>query len=201
MKTPLILLILTILMVGTAGANTINVNESGWWQDVNSFNASDTPIQAAVNNAGIGDTILVDSGSYTENVDVNIPLNITSKENASVTHVIAADSEDHVFDVTSNSVTISGFNISGTSRSDNGEFASIYLKNANYCNLSDNTITDNYYSGIYLYNSSNNNITGNTVADNSINYGIYLASSESNMISNNIVYGNNYGIFFNKFQK
>jgi len=92
-------------MVGTAGASTINVNES----DPNNY----TTIQGAVNAAGDYDTILVYPGTYTENVDVNKKLNITSTEGASVTYVKAAASNDHVFDIQSNNVNISGFNISG----------------------------------------------------------------------------------------
>ncbi|ODV49737.1 PGF-pre-PGF domain-containing protein [Methanohalophilus euhalobius] len=183
-------------MVGTAGADTLNVNDTGWWKDGNSFNESSTPIQAAVSNASSGDTILVDSGTYIENIEVSTSLlNITSANGASVTHVIAADPENPVFDIKSDSVTINGFNISGAN-GNNGIYASgIYLNNANYCNLTDNTIPDNYFSAIYLSSSSNNNITGNTIANNSMIYGIYLASSENNNLSNNIVFGNNYGIY------
>ncbi|RSD35929.1 MAG: copper-binding protein, partial [Methanohalophilus sp.] len=144
-------------MVGTAGADTLNVNDTGWWKDGNSFNESSTPIQAAVSNASSGDTILVDSGTYIENIEVSTSLlNITSANGASVTHVIAADPENPVFDIKSDSVTINGFNISGAN-GNNGIYASgIYLNNANYCNLTDNTIPDNYFSAIYLSSSSNN---------------------------------------------
>jgi parallel beta-helix repeat protein len=199
MKIPLILLILTILMVGTAGASTINVNDTGWWKDGNSFNESSTPIQAAVSNASSGDTILVDSGTYIENIEVSTSLlNITSANGASVTHVIAANPENPVFRIKSDSVTINGFNISGANGNNintGSKGEGIYLDNANYCNLTDNTIPDNYYSGISLRGSSNNNITGNTIANNSMIYGIYLASSENNNLSNNVVFGNNYGIY------
>lgn len=175
MKIPLILLILTILMVGTAGASTINVNDTGWWKDVNSFNASDTPIQAAVNNADSGDTILVYPGTYNESVDVNIPLNITSKENASVTHVTAADLSDHVFDINADNVTIDGFNVSGVNDGD-----CIRIEGYNHSTIINNIVSNNTH-GITLFISDNNNITGNTASGN--NYaGIYLQLSNNGSV-------------------
>ena len=52
------------------------VNESGWWHDGGTFNASDTRIQDAINNASVGDSIYVYNGSYSENVYVNQQLTL-----------------------------------------------------------------------------------------------------------------------------
>jgi PGF-pre-PGF domain-containing protein len=195
MKIPLILLILTILMVGTAGASTVNVNESGWWKDSNLFNASSTPIQEAVNNAGIDDTILVHPGTYSENVDVGKELNITSVGGASVTHITAAASNDNVFHIIADGVTIDGLNVSGADESDFGEVsAGIYLLHVNNYNITDNILSNNE-CGIYLDSSSNNNLTGNTVVENAF-YGIFFKSSNYNYLKyNNISDNSNYGIY------
>ncbi|APH38602.1 NosD domain-containing protein [Methanohalophilus halophilus] len=215
MKTPLILLILTILMVGTAGASTINVNETGWWQDGNSFNASSNPIQAAVNNASSGDTISVDAGTYNENVDVNKKLNITSTDGASVTHVIATFSSNPVFKIGSDTVTINGFNVSGANDGDgiriedynhsiiinsmvsNNE-RGISLINSDNAVLSNNTASGNDYAGIYLQQSDYNDLNDNIVSSNN-QYGIYLTSaggiSSNNNFTNNNVSKNDKGIF------
>jgi hypothetical protein len=48
----------------------ICVNETGWWRDGGTFNASNTPIHHAIDNATVGDTICVKNGTYNENVDV-----------------------------------------------------------------------------------------------------------------------------------
>jgi len=58
-----------------------------------------SPIQAAVDNAIAGDVICVASGNYTENVDITKQLTLRG-EGADVVTVTAADSSDHVFEVT-----------------------------------------------------------------------------------------------------
>ncbi len=55
--------ILVLLLAGSAYAVTLTVNASG--------GADYTRIQDAINNSNNGDTILVYSGTYYENVDVN----------------------------------------------------------------------------------------------------------------------------------
>jgi len=54
----------------SCGEGDICVNETGWWRDGGTLNASTTPIQAAVDNAIASETICVAAGSYTENVDI-----------------------------------------------------------------------------------------------------------------------------------
>ncbi len=49
-------LALLAVFCGMAAAEQLYVNESGWWRD-GVFNASGTPIQAAVGAAGEGDSI------------------------------------------------------------------------------------------------------------------------------------------------
>ena len=67
------IIVLTILLlVGGAGAATLTVDDSG--------GANYTKIQDAIDNASVGDTILVYSGTYYENVDVNKQLNLIGIE-------------------------------------------------------------------------------------------------------------------------
>ena len=62
-------------------------------------------IQAAVDAASPGDTIIVYPGTYTENVDVNKDhLTIQSEKGAEKTIVQAANPDDHVFEVTADYV-------------------------------------------------------------------------------------------------
>jgi len=125
------ILILAIIAVSTTTAaafscsdGDICVNQSGWWRDGGTLNASTTPIQAAVDNANTGETICVAAGNYTENVHVNKQLTLRC-EGADAVTVTAASSSDHVFFVTAGSVNISGFTATGAGFGKAG----IYLDN------------------------------------------------------------------------
>ena len=178
-----------ILLNCTCG--DICVNTTGWWRDGATFNASNTPIQHAINNASAGETICVKDGSYNENVDVNKRLTIRSENSSANCIVNATDSGDHVFHVKANWVNISGFTVQ---KATGGGKAGIYLGSVNYCNISDNNVMNSYY-GIYLHSSSDNRLANNTV--NSNDYGIWLLSSSSNLIYNNYFENTNYNVYDN----
>nr|QNO55533.1 hypothetical protein IBJMOJJD_00018 [Methanosarcinales archaeon ANME-1 ERB7] len=170
----------------------ICVITSGWWRKGGAFHPTDTPIQDAIDNAGTDETICVKDGTYTENVDVDTQLTIRSENGAASTTVNALYSNDHVFEVTADYVSISGFTLKGAT---GGGKAGIYLcSNIGHCNIYDNNASGNNY-GIYLSGSSNNNsISGNTASNNG-GYGIYLSgSSNNNSIISNIALNNKYGI-------
>jgi len=67
----------------------ICVDETGWWRAGADYNASNTPIQHAINNATAGNTICVKDGTYSENVDVNKRLTIRS-ENGTANCIVNA---------------------------------------------------------------------------------------------------------------
>jgi len=147
-------------------------------------------IQAAVDAANPGDTIIVRDGMYTENVNVNKDhLTIKSENGAEATIVQAASPDDHVFEVTADYVEINGFTVKGGQNQFN---AGIYLFYANYCNVSKNTVNNNYH-GIYLYYSNENIIVDNT-ASNNMAHGIPLLCSSNNTITGNNASNNVYGI-------
>ncbi len=174
-----------------------------------------TTIQDAVNNAISGDTILVYPGTYSENVDVGKELNITSVGGVSVTHVTAAASNDNVFHIIADGVTINGFNMSGAT-----DATGIRIESSNHSTIINNMLSNNYlgisliysdnnnvtinnasgniYAGIYLLQSDNNDLNDNIVSNNA-QYGIYLSSlgvvSRNNYFTNNTVYNNLKGIF------
>ncbi|MDD2666075.1 MAG: NosD domain-containing protein [Methanocellales archaeon] len=138
-------------------------------------------IQAAIDNASDGDTIIVSDGIYVENIDVNKSLTIRSENGADFTYVYAQMSYRYVFNVTADYVNISGFTVSGASYS-----SGIYLgSDTDHCNIKDNKVVDNVQGyGISLYYSSNNTISNNNASDNDDN-GIELYYSSNNTISNN----------------
>ena len=148
-------------------------------------------IQAAVNNATAGDTIIVRDGTYHENVGVGVAHLTIRSENGSANCIVnAPDSNDHVFAVTVSYVNISGLKITGATWWNSK--AGIYLAGADRCNISGNNATGNWH-GIYLYNGCDHNeITNNTANANS-GFGIFLHwQSSYNNLTNNTANSNNY---------
>ncbi|MEA3281936.1 MAG: NosD domain-containing protein, partial [Euryarchaeota archaeon] len=148
-----------------------------------------------------GHTITVDAGTYNENVVVDKRLTLKG-EGADVVTVTAADASDHVFEVTTDYVNISGFTVTGATST---QKAGICLNWVNHCNISNIAANSNNYFGICLHSSSNNTLIGNTansniwygiLLDSSSNYqyGIYLSCSSNNMLTSNTANGNIHGI-------
>jgi len=159
----------------------ICVNATGWWHNNGTFNASDMPIQYAINNATVADSIYVYNGSYSENVNVTKQLSLQG-EGPDVVNVTNSTAEHHVFNVTANYVNISGFNVTGAT---GNMKAGIYIGNdVDHCNISDN-IGSNNYIGIYLNSSSSNNLfANNTISDNI--WDLYIKSSASAFTNNTL---------------
>ena len=160
----------------------ICVNTTGWWRDGGALNASNTPIQHAIDNATAGETICVKDGTYNENVNVGKQLTVRSENGTANCIVNASNPNDHVFEVTVDYVNISGLTVQNAT---GGSKAGIYLgNNVDHCNISDNHALNNYY-GIKLESSSSDNtLTSNTANENHIN-GIYLRESSSNTLTSN----------------
>jgi len=160
-----------------------------------------------------GHTITVDTGTYSENIDVTKSLTIRSTSgNPNDTIIYAANPNDHVFDVSANHVNISGFTVSGTTEN---LTAGIYL-DGNYGNISNNkalnnvfgiclagsmnskiknnSAVNNYYDGIALWWFSSGNIVENNSASTNFR-GICLDHSINNTIMNNNVSDDDHGIY------
>ncbi len=187
-----------------------------------------TSIQAAVNGINPGDTIQIESGTYTENVNVNIPAILTAINTGTGTPIIQPSiSSNPVITLSNSSITIQGFQI--TSPGAGGR--DIYITGG----VSGNLITNNIISigingqdAIYVNDLSwpwdtggdtiSNNVIsvsasnvqsgitvlndGNTITGNTISgaeYGIQLRSL-SNTLNNNTISGSfYYSIYDNLF--
>ena len=186
-------MILVLSLVGTVSATNWSVDDSG--------EADFIGIQDAINDASAGDTILVYSGVYYENVVVDKSVILKGIGNP----IVDAGGEGCAITLTADEITLVGFNatnsgrlwwsdvgikvtsnnntITGNNVSSNG--VGIYLSSSSSNTITGNTARNNF-GGIGLNESCNNNITGNNIRNN--RDGIYLSSSSNNKIYlNNII--------------
>ncbi len=212
------------------GAN-LEDHEEIWYDNIEVeviniiFVPDDYPtIQAAVNAAITGNTIIVRDGTYIENININKQLILKSENGSTLTTIQANNLDDHVFEVISaNFVEIQGFTIEGAIGTSKG---GICLNTAQYCNIFNNSINSNFY-GIYLMGSSRAKIIGNDILsnyrcgiraqykwngrlkvsshleimDNNISFngnGFSSFSSSQNNIKNNIFHMNGNGIYIER---
>jgi parallel beta-helix repeat protein len=135
-------------------------------------------IQAAIDAASPGDTIIVSSGTYYEllNIDKSLTLQGEDRDTA----IIDGNGTGTVVFVSANNVAISGFTIRNSSNYGCG----IYLTGSN--NVFGGNVFENCLTSIRLVFSSDNTVSGNIIR-NSYDNGIYLWNSSSNVISENNV--------------
>ena len=143
-------------------------------------------LQAAINAAQPGDTLLVAPGTY-EKISIGKSLNLIGNG-----AVIQAGERDACVNIEASDVSISGFLVR------NG-FYGIKLNNVRGCTVANNTVIRCTQPGIALLFSDGNIIQGNNASFNGLGgegwYGIYLSNSNDNLILDNVAYGNGaYGI-------
>ena len=167
-----------ITHITTADPNIIYVDDSGG-QDY-------TSIQSAINNANPGDTVYVYNGTYVENIQIDIALNLIGEDKT--TTIIDGDwntGDDDTVTILGDNANISGFTIR------NSVYYGIRLDSSN-CTITDNIITDSM-SGIRIYTSFNT-VSNNEIISNN-QYSIYLSGGpRDNNISNNNISGSSTGI-------
>ena len=194
----MLIVIVTILvlgLVGTASATNWSVDGSG--------DADFTGIQEAINNASDGDTIIVHSGVYYENVVVDKSVMLKGIDHP----VVDAGGEGRAITLTADGITLVGFTatnsgslwqdkdvgikvissnntITGNNASNNNR-GGIELDDSSNNNITGNNVNNNHWDGIIVHDSSNNTFIGNNVSNN--RKGIYLYDS-----CNNTIYFNNF---------
>lgn len=154
-------------------------------------------IQWAIDNATSGDTIVVHSGTYYENVKVNKKLILKGIGMP----VVDARGRGSTIKLSKNGIRLEGFRATGAgSRIEN---AGIKVKSNNNILIGNNATKngngERFGTGIYLYNSSNNTLKNNDASDNNpggkYRHGIILESSDNNTLVHNKISNNEYGIF------
>ena len=170
-------------------------------------------IQAAINNATLGETIFVSPGVYNESLEINQTVSLIGQ--GSGTTFINGTNNQFIVEIEAYNVTIQGFTIEQTTGLNpaNGIgslfFGSctisndiiensqqgINLTNSNYNTISSNTIINNQQEGIVLSYTQNDTISDNNITTDG-QYGIYLAgSSFYNLFTRNVISVNFGGIY------
>jgi parallel beta-helix repeat protein len=150
-----------------------------------------TSIQDAIDNASVGDTIIVYNGTYYENVGIYKSITLIGEYKKYPT-IHGGGSGDTVR-ITADYVELYGFKIirGGTTIL---EDAGLELYEVDNCKIIDNNISLNYAIGLKVKGSNFNNISNNVIFSNFLK-GISLEGSFENFLYNNIVNKNEFGIF------
>jgi len=137
-------------------------------------------IQAAVDAAIAGDTILVASATYYENVVITKALTLKGAD-SDIT-IIDGRGRGTGVKITTDNVDVNGFTIRNS-----GDGVHLYMCNG--VNVSGNKITLNKNDGIYVESSSGNNIGGNIITSNNLS-GLFMQDSSGNIITDNAIVSN-----------
>ena len=138
-----------------------------------------TSIQEAINNADEGDTVFVKSGIYYQTAIINKSLSLVG-ENREITIIDGNGNKTRIY-IERDNVTITGFTIRNALVTTE---AGILLMRVDYCNISENKLTDNS-RGIDLLDSSYNIIAGNFMEENGA--GVYFRGFNNSIYGNEIV--------------
>ena len=142
-------------------------------------------IQAAINAAQLGYTILVSAGTYLENVVVNKTISLVGENRSST--IIDGGGVGHVVNVTANDVIVTGFTLRNSGDTSSG----VILDASRNTTISGNVIMNSFFA-VWLQNSADNSVVSNTFFNNTD--GVYMAYSTGNVVEGNIVANNTEGI-------
>ncbi|MFQ6119992.1 MAG: NosD domain-containing protein, partial [Methanosarcinales archaeon] len=165
-----------------------------------------TRIQDAINAASAGDMILVYSGTYNENVNVNkqiilrgVGMPVVDAGGSGSAITLSADgitlegfmaTNASIYPYSGINVTSNNSAITGNNASNN--FNGIYLGYSSNIKLINNIASKNNEFGIYLMVSSYNTLDNHNASKNT--EGIYLQNSNYNTLNNNNASNNFWGI-------
>lgn len=155
-----------------------------------------TSIKQALQHCKNGDIIIVDPGLYKEG-EIIIDKSITLKGNGQP--VLDGNHQFQIITIKADHVTIDGFKLQHSGKSDVNDIAAIKVSNADYATVSNNIIDDAFW-GVLIQKSNhctviNNRLKAYSNESNSGN-GIHCWKGDSLLISNNIITGHRDGIYF-----
>jgi parallel beta-helix repeat protein len=188
----LLLLLQAVLFSTVLSSAILSVKGSpkNWTVDADG-SADFHTIQDAITASIAGDIIVVNSGTYSENVVISKPISlkgVTSGQRP----VIVGDQTVGVVKITANGVQFSGFSVTnggyGDSYGDGMLGGGIELFGVSDCNVTNNLVYDNLACGISLVNANYNTVANNTCASNWIGIRLWSWSpltTNYNVIRNN----------------
>ena len=156
---------------------------------------STSPIQNAVNIANPGDVIIVEPGTYMENIIISKNNLVIRSESGNPANTIIAAKNSNASVITiqdANSVKIKGFNITGAGTA----YSGIYVLRSPNCIIEDN-ILYNDALGVYLKTSDNTVVRNNTASKNLLigtGVGLNIEQSNYTSASSNTISSYNVGI-------
>ncbi len=171
-------------------AETVYVNESGWWYEGGTLNPSETPLQDGIDASPENGTVVVLPGEYEESVGIDHPLTLKGRPGA----VVRGDGSyleegmKPVIYVASDNVTVTGLVINSSVSN-----VGIWVDGCTNCTLRDNTVIvaekdEDVRHGIYLSHGGNNTVRNNGVSVSGFQgIGIYVYEEESDAVSGNTV--------------
>jgi len=197
MKSKCLAVGIILLFVGTCIIPTIAQNaeklvsaSKGTWLYVGGSGPGNySRIQDAIDNASDGDTVLVFSGVYMENVYLNKSINLFG-ENRETT-IIDANKSGSTISLGTYNVMISGFTIQDSEDGCAGIDINYYWPPHDDCNnniISGNKIINNNF-GVQISYSSNNSIINNVIILNR-RHGVLYQNCELSKVENNIITNN-----------
>ncbi|TDQ16562.1 nitrous oxidase accessory protein [Algoriphagus boseongensis] len=185
MKTQLCIL---ISLIGMLSSNWL------WAKEV-VLNPKD-PIQATIDRAKDGDTLVFLPGTYKLNsIVIRKPLTLIGKDYP----VLDGDGKGNVLLIAATHVTIQGFKIRNTGKSNMDDSAAIKFFDSKNCIIQDNILSDTFF-GLHFSNSSNLTIINNVIHAEAIREfevgnGIHLWKCKNSFIGGNQVSGHRDGIY------
>ncbi|WP_276498979.1 nitrous oxide reductase family maturation protein NosD [Pontibacter litorisediminis] len=157
-----------------------------------------TSVKQAVQKASIGDTILIDGGTYQEaGIEVDKPLAILGENNP----VIDSNFKGQILTVLADDVTIQGLTLKNIATSYTRDDAAIRVIQRSNVRILNNTILNTYF-GIYLQYSENIAVKGNVVrgekgdkTESALGNAIHVYYTDEVEITGNHVQGHRDGIY------
>jgi len=153
-------------------------------------------IQKAIAQAAVGDTLIIEKGTYAENeITIRKPLTLIGESYP----IIDGREKGNVFLVASENVHIRGLKIINTGMSNMDDSAGIKFFDSKNCTVEDNILEETFF-GLHFSNSSNLTIKNNRLSSHAereyqTGNGIHLWKCRDSFIEGNTVSGHRDGIY------
>ncbi|WP_445665829.1 nitrous oxide reductase family maturation protein NosD [Fodinibius sp. AD559] len=154
-------------------------------------------VQAGIDQAQPGDTVLVKEGRYVEyDIRINKRITLLGEENA----IIDGDNQGFVVVVNADSTVIKNIEVRNSKAGFMDDYAGIVVEGAHHVRIENVKLVDNFFA-IYLAKSEgtvvkNNHITASRQRETNSGNGIHLWYTKDVEITNNYVSGHRDGLYF-----